>query len=61
MMCNKKIKNVTFVKSGTGHFTPRISIPIEWVRDMQLDEKNKKVELEYDSTLKEVKIRKVTE
>lgn len=59
-MPNKKIiKKIVYVKSGTGHITPRIPIPIEWTRDMQLNENEKEVEIEYDLKKKELIIKKV--
>lgn len=60
MNIKKVVKNVTFVKSGSGHLTPRITIPIEWAREMELSENEKEVELTFDSETKELAVKKVT-
>lgn len=57
----EKVKNISFSKSGKGNLTPRIIIPIEWVRDMGIPENSdeeKKVILRYDSKGKKITLEK---
>ena len=37
--------NVSFGKGGSGSFSPRIAVPITWLRDLGIDEENKEVTL----------------
>lgn len=57
-MIDKLYKNVNFNKSGTGGITPRLNLSKEWLEDMNVDEKNKEVLLEYNEKNKEITIRK---
>ncbi len=44
--------NISFSKSGSGSYTPRISLPATWINEMGIDKENRKVSV----TLKDGKI-----
>ncbi len=54
------VKKVAFSKSGTGHITPKISIPIEWIREMGINDDNKEIVLKFISETKEIILKKAT-
>lgn len=35
--------NISFSKSGSGTYTPRISLPATWIKEMGIDVENRKV------------------
>ena len=35
--------NISFNKSGSGSITPKLCLPITWLREMDIDQENKKV------------------
>lgn len=59
-MIKESIRNVSFSKSGKGDVTPKTSIPLEWVRDMNLEDsaEEKKIILKYDTKTKTVTVKK---
>ncbi|MPL91658.1 hypothetical protein SDC9_37734 [bioreactor metagenome] len=42
-MEEKRELNISFSKSGNGYYTPRISLPATWIKEMGIDVENKKV------------------
>ena len=54
-------KTVNFAKSGSGSYTPKTNLPMEWVKDMGIDKENNKIIMEYDRDKKEITIKKLTE
>lgn len=38
---------IIFNKNGNGYLTTKITIPVPWVRDMDLNEENRNVKIEY--------------
>lgn len=54
------VKKVAFSKSGTGHITPKVSIPIEWIREMGITDDNKEIVLKFVSESKEIILKKAT-
>lgn len=52
------VKKVAFSKSGTGHITPKVSIPIEWIREMGITDDNKEIVLKFVSESKEIILKK---
>jgi len=49
---------VIFAKDGRGGYTPKISIPISWLRDMGISDIERGIELQYDEEKQEIIIRK---
>lgn len=49
--------NISFNKSGNGTYTPRISLPIAWVREMRIDQENRQVKVTFEDG--EIKIKKL--
>ena len=47
-----------FTKSARGSITPRISIPMSWVKHMGMDLENKNIEVTYSPRTKKITIRK---
>lgn len=45
---NKRTLKVIFAKDGKGNVTPKISIPITWLRDMGITDIERGLDLEYD-------------
>lgn len=56
MSDNERELNISFNKSGNGSFTPRISLPIAWIREMGIDQENRKVKVVFENN--EIKIKK---
>lgn len=50
--------NISFSKSGNGSYTPRISLPIAWVREMGIDQENRKVKVTFEDG--EIRIKKLS-
>lgn len=44
---NKRIMNIMMPNGGSGSVSPRLSVPIKWLREMGIDKENRKVELIY--------------
>lgn len=42
-MEEKRELNISFSKSGSGSYTPRISLPATWIKEMDIDVNNRKV------------------
>ena len=43
---------VIFAKDGRGGYTPKLSIPISWLRDMGITDAERGIELQYDEKSK---------
>ena len=56
-MEERKLK-ISFGKSGNGYLTPRISLPISWIKDMGLSQTNREVIVKYDENSKQIVIQK---
>jgi hypothetical protein len=54
-MEERQIK-VTYNKSGRGSLTPKITLPMSWIKQMSLSEDDREVIISFDG--KEIKIRK---
>lgn len=52
----KKFKNIMFSKSGAGSISPRITLPITWLRELNITEEERGVEVIF--TGKEIIIKK---
>lgn len=57
MFKEKKI-NMTLNRSGNGNITPRLTLPLDWVKDMGVTEDSREVTATYDSKLKKMVIYK---
>ena len=44
----KRILKVIFTKSGSGSISPKINLPIKWMRELGIDKDNREVLLELD-------------
>lgn len=55
----KKKRNIMFPKSGAGSISPRITLPITWLREIGVTEEKKEVEVIF--TGKEIIIKKKEE
>lgn len=53
----KRELNITFNKSGSGSLTPRISLPMSWIKEMGIDQENRKVEVTFENG--EIRIKKL--
>lgn len=49
--------NITFNKSGNGSLSPRISLPIAWIREMGIDPDNRPVKVTFENG--EIRIKKL--
>lgn len=47
-----------FSKSGSGNITPRISLPMTWVKHMGMDLDERDIEVTYSPRTKKITIRK---
>lgn len=54
----KRIGKVIFAKDGRGGVTPKVSIPISWLRDMGITDIDREIDLKYDEEKKEFIIQK---
>ncbi len=45
---NRRTLKVIFAKDGKGNVTPKISLPISWLRDMGITDIERGIDLEYD-------------
>lgn len=57
MKNNERELNVSFNKSGNGNYTPRIILPIAWIKEMGLDLENRRVKAIFENG--EIKIKKL--
>lgn len=57
----KRKLNIVWNKSGSGSYSTRITIPISWIKEMGLDNQNRKVEVTFNKKNKEIKIKKYDE
>lgn len=48
--------NISFSKSGSGSYTPRISLPATWIKEMGIDVENREVLVSFDN--EEITIKK---
>lgn len=54
----KRELNISFYKSGNGGISSRLAIPIKWIKDMELNQNDKTVEVYYDEETKVITIQK---
>lgn len=54
----KRDLKVMFAKSGSGSKTTRLTIPIAWIKEMNLTEEDRAVEVTYDKIEKTITIKK---
>jgi hypothetical protein len=59
-MMEEIVKKVAFSKSGTGHITPKVSIPIEWIREIGITEEDKEIVIKFVPETKEIILKKAT-
>lgn len=52
-----KNKVVSFSKSGSGSLTPRVIVPITWLREMGVTPDDKRINMEYDKESKQIIIK----
>ena len=45
---NKRKLNISFVKSGAGNISPRLILPISWIKEMNITEEERSVMVEFD-------------
>ena len=50
--------NVMFAKSGSGSKTTRLTIPMKWVKDMNITEDDRNVEVTFNKDDKTITIKK---
>lgn len=56
---NKRILKISFNKAGSGSITKRLTLPSRIVADMGITEEEREIEMTYDNTTKEIRIRKL--
>lgn len=49
--------NISFSKSGSGSYTPRVSLPASWIKEMDIDKENRKVKVTFENN--EIRIKKL--
>lgn len=54
-------KTVNFAKGGSGSYTPKTNLPMEWVKDMQISKEDNTILMIYDREKKEITIKKMAE
>lgn len=54
----KRILKILFSKSGNGYPSPKINLPIKWIKDMGVSEESRDVNVIYDEEKKEIIIKK---
>ena len=54
----ERILKVLWNKSGSGSISPRILIPIGWLRDMGITEESKELKATYNNKTKKIEIEK---
>lgn len=45
----KRDLKITFSKSGAGNLTPRLSLPAKWIKEMEISQENREVEVIYEN------------
>lgn len=53
----KRLLNVSFGKSGNGGMSCRLSIPTKWIKEMQLTEEDREVEVIFENNIITIKKR----
>lgn len=53
----KRILNVSFGKAGNGGMSCRMSIPTKWIKEMQLSEDDREVEVTFKDNIITIKKR----
>lgn len=54
----KRNLNVIFNKSGSGSLSTRVTLPITWIKEMDIDKNNREIEVTFYN--KEIKIKKLS-
>ncbi len=54
----ERILKVLWNKSGSGSISPRISLPMSWIKDMGLSQEKREVNIKYDKEKKQIIIEK---
>lgn len=54
----ERILNVIFNKSGSGSITPKLNIPMSWIRSMGVSKEDREVQAIYDEEKQEIIIKK---
>ncbi|MBC5996457.1 AbrB/MazE/SpoVT family DNA-binding domain-containing protein [Romboutsia ilealis] len=57
-MKEKRDLNVMFAKSGSGSITSRLTIPIAWVKEMNITKDDRTVEVTFNEESKTITIKK---
>ena len=57
-MNERRDLKVTFNKSGAGSQTNRLTIPTSWIREMNITENDRDVEVEFNKITKTITIKK---
>lgn len=52
----ERILKVLWNKSGSGSISPRVLIPIGWLKDMGVNENNKELKATYNKETKKIEI-----
>lgn len=52
----ERILKVLWNKSGSGSISPRVLIPIGWLKDMGVNENNKELKATYNEKTKKIEI-----
>lgn len=55
---NMRVINVMFNNDGKGNVTPKISLPITWLRDMGVTPEERQIKVIYDEKTKSFKAEK---
>lgn len=53
-----RILKISFNKSGRGTKTPKLALPMAYIRDMGITEEDREIELFYNQSTKEITIKK---
>lgn len=49
---------VNFNKSGSGSLTPKVTLPIKWLRDMGVTKEQREITVQYNEETQEIVIKK---
>lgn len=52
-----RILNISFGKSGKGSVSCKLSVPTKWVKEMELTEEDREVEVMFDNNIITIKKR----
>lgn len=55
---DKVNKTINFSKGGSGSYTPKVNLPMQWVKDMMITKEDNGITLEYDRETKVITIKK---